>query len=237
MALIKCKECGAEISEHAKKCPHCGVVINSVDNKALKRPTKSILIWSVVSVIIVLGCVVFYLMQSPKAEKADNDNITISATNETDFDPINILSLCYFDSETGVMEIKKAAQLSQSLDKLKFQKTSETESEIDLGGDDYTDFRKIRNCTYERGNGQNYIKIKIDGIDTEYDQITNGCIEIVFSDKCLTDAFLSDAEQNHFTKISPNSYQGPNYDTVYWTGADITVDGNTIIIRKRNHGD
>lgn len=27
MALIKCKECGKEVSEKAEKCPHCGVVV------------------------------------------------------------------------------------------------------------------------------------------------------------------------------------------------------------------
>lgn len=27
MALIKCKECGKEVSEKAEKCPHCGVTI------------------------------------------------------------------------------------------------------------------------------------------------------------------------------------------------------------------
>ena len=28
MALIKCKECGGEISSSAKNCPHCGIKIN-----------------------------------------------------------------------------------------------------------------------------------------------------------------------------------------------------------------
>ena len=28
MALIKCKECGNEISSSAKTCPHCGVKTN-----------------------------------------------------------------------------------------------------------------------------------------------------------------------------------------------------------------
>lgn len=27
MALIKCKECGQEVSDHAKACPHCGAKI------------------------------------------------------------------------------------------------------------------------------------------------------------------------------------------------------------------
>ena len=33
MALIKCKECGNEISENATACPHCGCPVNI--------PTKS----------------------------------------------------------------------------------------------------------------------------------------------------------------------------------------------------
>ena len=28
MALIKCSECGKEVSSSAKTCPHCGIKIN-----------------------------------------------------------------------------------------------------------------------------------------------------------------------------------------------------------------
>lgn len=31
MALIICKECGKEISEHATVCPHCGDLFRKVD--------------------------------------------------------------------------------------------------------------------------------------------------------------------------------------------------------------
>ena len=33
MALIKCSECGKEISDKAKKCPHCGFKINDRTDK------------------------------------------------------------------------------------------------------------------------------------------------------------------------------------------------------------
>lgn len=32
MALIKCEECGHEISDHAKMCPNCGYVLNMIQN-------------------------------------------------------------------------------------------------------------------------------------------------------------------------------------------------------------
>lgn len=32
MALVKCDECGKEISDSAKKCPHCGIGTKEKDN-------------------------------------------------------------------------------------------------------------------------------------------------------------------------------------------------------------
>jgi len=90
MALIKCKECGADISEHAKKCPHCGVVITSANSQGQNKRSKSMWIWCVSAVIIISICVVFYLMQSPKTEKANNDNIHGTETaNQAEVDAVS----------------------------------------------------------------------------------------------------------------------------------------------------
>lgn len=37
MALIKCNECGKEISDSAKICPNCGIAINNKSNKIIKK--------------------------------------------------------------------------------------------------------------------------------------------------------------------------------------------------------
>ena len=62
MALIKCKECGKEISDSAKRCPHCGFVYKK--EKAKKEKSKAfkiiVPIISVISVFIV-GIVSFIL--------------------------------------------------------------------------------------------------------------------------------------------------------------------------------
>ena len=39
MALIKCPECGKEISDNAKTCPHCGAV---QPEDSIVKPTESI---------------------------------------------------------------------------------------------------------------------------------------------------------------------------------------------------
>lgn len=241
MPLINCPECGQQMSSHARICPHCGYsFITNISNIPSSHKNKRwITIGSFGLIILIVGVVSIFFInkdQSPAQVKTE-----VAKENETikeEYAPINVLSFCLYDSEEEVMDIKKVSQLSQSLEELKFQKTSETESEIDFATDDsYTDFRKIRRCTYERGDGQDYIKVKIEGIDDEYDIVRNGYLEITFSDKTLLKTFLSDAESNHFTKISSTSYHSPNYDEIYWTGADIEIDGNTIILRKRYHGD
>lgn len=38
MALIKCKECGKEMSDKAEVCPHCGYSEKKAQEKALLKP-------------------------------------------------------------------------------------------------------------------------------------------------------------------------------------------------------
>lgn len=244
MPLINCPECGQLISIHAKKCPHCGYPfitnISDITNITSSHKNKR---WIAIAlfglIILIVGLVsTFFINKEQSTSQVKTVVVKKDDAIKKEYAPINVLSFCLFDAEDDVMDIKKVSQLVHSLEKLKFQKTSENESEIDFATDDsYTDFRKIRSCTYERGDGQDYIKVKIEGIDDEYDIVRNGYLEIIFSDKNLVKGFLSDAENNHFTKVSANSYHGSNYDEVYWTGSDIEVDGNTIILRKRFHGD
>lgn len=61
MALIKCSECGKEISSDAKSCPHCG--------KPLPRPKgkpfyKSVRFWIVVIIVIIIGVFVYVSIKS-----------------------------------------------------------------------------------------------------------------------------------------------------------------------------
>lgn len=50
MSLVKCKECGKEISDTAKLCPNCGVQIKQKYNKRIKI-IISVIILIVISVI------------------------------------------------------------------------------------------------------------------------------------------------------------------------------------------
>lgn len=70
MALIKCKDCGNDVSTDAKSCPKCGA--NIVLPKAAKKPTSPIL--KIFLGLIVFGAVVNMAINGNnkrEAEKAD----------------------------------------------------------------------------------------------------------------------------------------------------------------------
>lgn len=60
MALIKCKECGKEISDNAKQCPHCGVELKK-DTTTLK-----IIVISIITMILTIFIIWLFFIASPK---------------------------------------------------------------------------------------------------------------------------------------------------------------------------
>ncbi len=58
--LVKCQECGKEISDEAKKCPNCGVITETTKDK--KQKTKKNIIIAIIFILIfvlLLGLIVF----------------------------------------------------------------------------------------------------------------------------------------------------------------------------------
>lgn len=58
MALTKCPECGQEISDTAKSCPHCGYKIKKVTN--LKQFDKKKIMMPIILVVLVSIIVIFF---------------------------------------------------------------------------------------------------------------------------------------------------------------------------------
>ncbi|MBC8558188.1 zinc ribbon domain-containing protein [Jutongia hominis] len=72
MAMIKCPECGKEISDHAKVCPECGFAIK-------KKRGKVILIVAIAIIVLVIvsTAIVFIYRNKEKQEKITSINEVI----------------------------------------------------------------------------------------------------------------------------------------------------------------
>ena len=78
MALIKCSECGKEISDKAKVCPHCGTKYKSENENDRKGfPTSVMFI-----LIVIFVAVIFIIMNYNKKDYNNSTSDTKENTNE-----------------------------------------------------------------------------------------------------------------------------------------------------------
>lgn len=88
MAIIKCSECGGQVSTLAEKCPHCGCPVNSSNAEAVannssasasvptpsnsSKPKNRKLIWSIFAVIVaaIVGVALYFTIGS----KSDSED-------------------------------------------------------------------------------------------------------------------------------------------------------------------
>ena len=122
MALIKCSECGKEISDKAKTCPNCGCPVNKNQSKArakknnyfklyinsLKNKNKKTIIFTslTILIIIILSCIVFF--KETTLYRFSNDyeiyeNITGELTVNADDIRITLKGLEYLQ-ENSIMQ-------------------------------------------------------------------------------------------------------------------------------------
>lgn len=63
MALVKCVECGKEVSDKAKSCPNCGCPINEKKEKTIKveQPKKPVKKNKPLEIIVAITCGLSFL--------------------------------------------------------------------------------------------------------------------------------------------------------------------------------
>lgn len=82
MALIKCPECGKEISDTVEQCPHCGYSLK-------KKKDKNIIVKTAIGVIVVLTVIfiargVYDNAQQKKAEQQAAELASLQASKEAE---------------------------------------------------------------------------------------------------------------------------------------------------------
>lgn len=83
MSLIKCPECGQQVSDRAKKCPHCGYVLSIPCNAQNGKPKKkNYWIWLVCSILMITVVGVGIFFYSTK-RSVSTPNISETTTTES----------------------------------------------------------------------------------------------------------------------------------------------------------
>lgn len=70
MALVKCPECGKEVSSQLKKCNNCGYKLKRADKKKIK---KVVIIGVLLTILLIIGSVVGLNINKKNQEKIDKE--------------------------------------------------------------------------------------------------------------------------------------------------------------------
>ena len=111
MALIKCKECGKEISDTAKKCPNCGVT--------LKSNTRIIIV--VVTILFLIVGIGLYCYNKNKKEKEYRETIEQIRQTEDNIKELERIKREYeevYYMEDSYYRTRKLQELQKDLDKI-----------------------------------------------------------------------------------------------------------------------
>lgn len=166
MALIKCKECGHEVSDKSSTCPKCGCPIDNqsnslnVNNKRNGSGRK----WTiaVLSIIVLIAAVaiVFYVFSS---ENSNNDLEMMAPQITADADGFIVLDQC----PTQYPSIRIALEGEGSILKAKVYKNDmllqilEGEEEYDALATDIIDINDPKNVHFMDINFDGYVDIFI----------------------------------------------------------------------------
>lgn len=58
MAIIKCKECGGNVSDKAYSCPHCGYILDYEREAKKKRAVSGLAKMALVCIALIIGIMV-----------------------------------------------------------------------------------------------------------------------------------------------------------------------------------
>jgi len=78
MALIKCNECGKEISDTAEKCPHCGIVIVGTVTGTVQPEKKKSFVPIIIIGLILLGVILGIFVISPLFNSVSKELNTVT---------------------------------------------------------------------------------------------------------------------------------------------------------------
>lgn len=177
MALITCKECGKEISEHAVVCPHCGYPLlkdestananrivkteSSSSSSYTERPQRRKLPVIILSAILLIAAVIAFILIKNAKEKAAAEvaeSIAASESSRLEEERINAyndyidnLETVRFAMLSGAAESESVCNLTKSVwyNTIYKESDSKTDKYTKNGTGFHSDFNISLNKLYE----------------------------------------------------------------------------------------
>lgn len=110
MSMIKCTECGNDISDKATSCPHCGCPMDTIlaaDTEAKKKRSKSSIIIMLIGALVLISALLwFFFVKMPK-DKAMSEYIAVVETYNAEVEIYNGLVDTYNTKVSGIDNANK----------------------------------------------------------------------------------------------------------------------------------
>lgn len=201
MALIKCPECGREVSDKATACPNCGYALNKNNGDIAPKSNKKWIVAVVVAVLAIAVCIGVWLMFA-NADKPVSETAAVTETESSESDmaaeetknlDIAIfirtkpIEWCGINQETPVL-VSESTDIISELKQFGFDVVNqETKTLYGEGEEPY----QATITTLKKG-GENGFEIETDGHD----------VTITFNIATQADSFINEAVEMGFKKAS-----------------------------------
>ena len=183
MALIKCPECGKELSDKARTCVQCGYVLNDDNNTPEQSNTmeqssttektnatnkkKGVLVIAIACMVLVAAFVVIMLVRSDKSGNTDNSGKSEETTEELTISP-EVEGL--IKSIDSIGEVSFASQdVIEDLDNKYNALADSDKAQVS----NYDKLKSAKESLSKLEEDYNKIKDYIDDADKEFDKFLN----------------------------------------------------------------
>lgn len=237
MALIKCPECGKEISDKAGKCPNCGEKMDKSKkicegNNSSEKNDKHKLIIVIIILIAIIISLLFILIAKQDSEK-ENGSIVISenintrekketgeesqkkekvfAVNKMLYDDEYISITCESISQAGI-NFKVTSKLKNRNCSISVDKISLDGLGVDLYNYYHCEIQPGESINYTMEGSLNYLEHKLLSLTGDvYDDTGTGFVELDICDFDLG----GEANLEYDEKIGLDQFSSDNIDVKY----------------------
>ena len=201
MALIKCPECGREVSDKATACPNCGYALNKSNGNIAPKSNKKWIVATVVAVLAIavgIGAWLLFANDSKPMSEADAVTETKSSVTNTPAEETKNLDIaifirtksiewCGINQETPVL-VSESTDIVSELKQFGFDVVNqETKTFYGEGEEPYQ-----ATITNLKKGGEDGFEIETNGHD----------VTITFKNATQADSFIDNAVEMGFKKAS-----------------------------------